>query len=57
MTGKGAHSVSGPVVRPLVEAYLAGPGRRFVVDWVKAPNNQGGEGALLAELQAPEGVG
>ncbi len=54
VTGKGVHSTSGPVVRPLVEAYLSGPGRRFVVVWVKAPANQGGEGALLAELLTAE---
>ena len=54
VTGKGTHSSAGPVVRPLVETYLAGPGRRYVVAWVKAPGNQGGEGALLAELLGPE---
>ena len=56
VTGKGAHSATGPVVKPLVETYLSGPGRRFVAVWVRAPGNQGGEGALLAELRSPEEV-
>lgn len=57
VTGKGAHSTSGSVLRPLVETYLAGPGQRFVLVWVQAPGKQGGEGALLAELHAPEDAG
>ena len=56
VTGKGVHSATGPVVKPLVETYLSGPGRQFVAAWVKAPGIQGGEGALLAELHAPEDV-
>ena len=51
VTGKGVHSATGPVVKPLVETYLSGPGRRFVATWVKAPGNQGGEGAILVEVQ------
>ena len=50
VTGKGTHSDFGPVIRPQVEEYLSGPGRQFVVEWIKAPGNLGGEGALLAEL-------
>ena len=57
VTGKGAHSESGPVLRPLVEAYLAGPGQRFVVEWIPAPKSLGGEGALLAALHLPVDVG
>ena len=56
VTGKGAHSTMGPVIKPLVEEYLSGPGLRFVVAWVQALNNQGGVGALLVELQAPDDV-
>lgn len=54
VTGKGAHSQSGPILRPLVENYLVGPGRRFVVQWLQAPKNLGGEGALIAELYLPD---
>ena len=56
VTGKGTHSSNGPVLRPMVESYLSGPGRKFVAAWVQAPGNQGGAGALLAELYAPEDV-
>jgi DNA-nicking Smr family endonuclease len=56
VTGKGVHSEFGPVVRPQVEAYLSGRGRQFVVEWIYAPKNRGGEGALLIELHLPVDV-
>ena len=56
VTGKGSHSDSGPVLKPLIESHLSGPGRRFVVTWVPAPRDQGGDGALLVELYGTEDV-
>jgi DNA-nicking Smr family endonuclease len=51
VTGKGVHSAVAPVLRPLVETYLCGPGRKFVIEWTRAPLQQGGAGALLALLR------
>lgn len=51
ITGKGSHSDTGPVLRPLVEEYLNGPGRTFVVEWLRAPQKQGGEGAIIVFLR------
>jgi DNA-nicking Smr family endonuclease len=51
ITGKGSHSGEGPILRPLVEEYLNGPGRTFVVEWLRAPQKQGGEGAIIAFLR------
>ncbi len=51
ITGKGSHSGTGPVLRPLVEEYLNGAGRAFVVEWLRAPQKQGGEGAIIAFLR------
>jgi DNA-nicking Smr family endonuclease len=54
ITGRGKSSEAGPVLRPQVEAYLDGPGRRQVLEWSLAPATQGGEGALLVFLKLPE---
>ena len=51
ITGKGSRSEEGPVLRPLVEEYLNGTGRTFVVEWMQAPQKQGGEGAIIAFLR------
>jgi DNA-nicking Smr family endonuclease len=51
VTGKGVHSTEGPVLRPLVEAYLSGSGRRFVGEWGRAPQHLGGAGVLLILLR------
>jgi len=51
ITGKGNHSDTGPVLRPLVEAYLNGPGRTYVIEWVQAPPKQGGAGAIIVFLK------
>jgi DNA-nicking Smr family endonuclease len=57
ITGKGAHSTDGPVLRPLVETYLSsGPGRQYVREWIRAPHQQGGAGVLLALLRQIEGT-
>ena len=52
ITGKGSRSESGPVLRPLVESYLDGPGRQWVVEWMRAPQRQGGDGAIVVFLRA-----
>jgi len=54
ITGRGKSSEAGPVLRPQVEAYLDGPGRRQVLEWSQAPQAQGGEGALIVFLRLPE---
>jgi DNA-nicking Smr family endonuclease len=51
VTGKGSHSAEGPVLRPLVETYLSGPGRQFIAEWTRAPLQHGGSGALLVLLR------
>ncbi len=51
ITGKGSHSETGPVLRPLVEDYLNGAGRTFVVEWLRAPQRQGGAGAIIVFLR------
>lgn len=51
ITGKGSRSETGPVLRPLVEKYLDGPGRKWVVEWMRAPQRQGGDGAIVAFLR------
>ena len=51
ITGKGSHSDEGPILRPLVEEYLNGPGRTYVVEWMRAPQKQGGDGAIIAFLR------
>jgi DNA-nicking Smr family endonuclease len=51
ITGKGSRSETGPVLRPLVEAYLDGAGRTLVVEWLRAPQRQGGEGAIIVFLR------
>jgi len=51
ITGKGSHSDTGSVLRPLVEEYLNGSGRTFVVEWLQAPQGQGGKGAIIAFLK------
>jgi len=51
ITGKGSRSEEGPVLRPLVEEYLDGPGRTYVVEWLRAPQKQGGGGAIIAFLR------
>ena len=55
ITGKGSRSESGPVIRPLVESYLDGPGRQWVVEWMRAPQRQGGDGAIVVFLRAGAG--
>lgn len=51
ITGKGSRSEQGPVLRPLVEDYLDGPGREFAVEWLRATRQHGGEGAIIVFLR------
>ena len=55
ITGKGSRSESGPVLRPLVESYLDGPGRQWAVEWMRAPQRQGGDGAIVVFLRTGAG--
>ena len=55
ITGKGSRSESGPVLRPMVESYLDGPGRQWVVEWMRAPQRQGGDGAIIVFLRTGAG--
>lgn len=48
VTGKGLHSKSGPVVGPVLEAFL--PSLPMVKSVVKARRDRGGDGALEVEL-------
>jgi DNA-nicking Smr family endonuclease len=46
ITGRGLHSSDGPVLRDAVEALLAQSGE-LVVEWGRAPQRYGGNGALV----------
>lgn len=52
ITGRGLHSVDGePVLRNEAERFLATEGRKWVVEWVRAPKQYGGSGALVLFLK------
>jgi DNA-nicking Smr family endonuclease len=51
VTGKGAHSSDGPVLRDALEAYLQANPHRAVVEWGRAPREHGGAGALVVFLR------
>jgi DNA-nicking Smr family endonuclease len=52
ITGKGLHSVDGQaVLRDEVERFLKHEGKSLVVEWVRAPKNLGGEGAVVLFLR------
>jgi len=51
VTGKGAHSSDGPVLRNALEAYLQAKSHRAVVEWGRAPREHGGAGALVVFLR------
>jgi len=51
ITGRGNRSAEGPVLRSAVEQYLADPGHPLVVEWLRAPRQYGGEGALVLFLR------
>ena len=55
VTGKGAHSSEGPVLRNAIEAYLQSNSHRAVVEWGRAPREHGGDGALVVFLRSRSG--
>ncbi len=55
VTGRGNHSGGKAVLRDETEAYLAGGGRAWVLEWARAPGNYGGSGALIVFLKEKSG--
>lgn len=51
ITGWGKNSSGEPVVRMEVERYLALDAKAWVVEWARAPQHLGGEGALVVFLK------
>lgn len=51
ITGRGRGSEQQPVLRGEIENFLNGPGRRWAVEWGRAPKRYGGEGALVVFLR------
>jgi len=52
ITGRGLHSSDGePVLRNEAERFLADEGRKWLVEWGRAPKQYGGEGALVLFLR------
>jgi len=51
ITGRGNRSAGEPVLRSAVEQFLADPGHPLVAEWVRAPRQYGGEGALVLFLR------
>ncbi len=55
ITGKGLHSDAGePVLRQETERFLAAEGRKWVIEWSRAPKHYGGSGALVLFLRRQE---
>ncbi|PNU20315.1 hypothetical protein C2E25_07780 [Geothermobacter hydrogeniphilus] len=53
ITGRGLHSPDGPVLRDAIEQLLKRESFPEVVEWGRAPHNQGGQGALILFLRTP----
>ncbi len=51
ITGRGRGSESEPVLRSEIERFLDDAGRKWVVEWARAPQRYGGEGALVVFLR------
>jgi len=52
ITGAGHSSPDGPVLRPRVEAFLSSEaGHQWAVEWGRAPQRLGGDGALIVFLK------
>ncbi|MGE4344442.1 MAG: Smr/MutS family protein [Geoalkalibacter sp.] len=51
ITGRGRGSESEPVLRGEIERFLDDAGRKWVVEWGRAPQRYGGEGALVVFLR------
>ncbi len=55
VTGAGRHSGGEAVLRPRVEGFLDGDGRRWVAEWGRAPRKFGGDGAQIVFLRKKNG--
>lgn len=51
ITGKGINSADGPVLPGAVSAWLQGPGKGMVAEFLPAPRDRGGSGALVVFLR------
>lgn len=52
ITGKGTHSVEGPVLQQVVAAWLREEGRNWITEYAPAPAGMGGSGAFVVFLRA-----
>ncbi|WP_298037205.1 Smr/MutS family protein [uncultured Desulfuromonas sp.] len=57
VTGRGNHSGGEPVLRGEVERLLEQEGRKWALEWGRAPRQYGGEGALLVFLKGAKQEG
>jgi len=55
ITGKGTNSTDGPVLPGAVAAWLREQGRGMVVEFLPAPRDKGGTGAIVAFLRRRDG--
>ncbi len=51
ITGKGTNSPDGPVLPGAVSDWLRGPGRSMVAEFLPAPRDRGGSGAIVVFLR------
>jgi DNA-nicking Smr family endonuclease len=51
ITGKGNHSVEGPVLQQIVAAWLREQGKAWISEYAPAPPEMGGSGAFVAFLR------
>lgn len=53
ITGRGNHSADEPVLKKAVEKWLKGDGSAMVAEYLPAPREMGGEGAVVIFLRKP----
>lgn len=51
ITGKGMHSVDGPVLQQMVASWLRDQGRELILEYAPAPKELGGSGAFIIFLR------
>lgn len=51
ITGKGMHSVDGPVLQQMVTSWLRDQGRELITEYAPAPQELGGSGAFIIFLR------
>jgi DNA-nicking Smr family endonuclease len=55
ITGRGNHSPAEPVLKSAVESWLREPGKEMVAEFLQAPRQMGGDGAIVVFLKkSPE---